>query len=357
MNKHVSVSPPIKPMLAKLTNEIPQVEVTFEPKWDGFRCIIFKNGDDIQLGSRSEKMLTRFFPEILEPINKQLPEKCVIDGELIVIVDNKLDFSNLQQRIHPAESRISKLSKTIPASFVAFDLLSLDETDLRTKTFKNRRTLLEEIMKTSQPPIYLTPNTTDRKQALDWFETFEGAGLDGIIAKPVEDPYVEGKRTQFKLKHSRTADAVAAGFRMHKDKKGVGSILLGLYDKNSELHHVGVASSFTAKQRKELVIELEPLILTDINKHPWHNWADIEANTGQMPGTQHRWSSQKDSRWTPLKIEKVVEVKYSTVINNRFRDVTKMLRWRPDKDPKDCLLSQLKEPTPIGADKILGKNG
>lgn len=345
--------PPLKPMLAKAVPEIPEDRnLIFEPKWDGFRCIVFKDGDEIVLGSRNEKPLTRYFPELLEPLRKALSDKCVVDGELIIISDTKLAFSTLQQRIHPAESRINKLSIETPASFVAFDLLAKDGVDLRNEPFQKRRDKLVSCLKKTTPPIFLTPATKDRELAQQWFINFEGAGLDGLIAKPVEDPYVENKRTQLKLKHVRSADAVVAGFRWHKDGNGIGSLLLGLYT-DGELRHVGVAASFTKKRRAELVDELEPLTKDATISHPWKDWAETQANKGQMPGPQHRWSGQKDSSWTPLRIEKVVEVKYGSTLGDRFREVTKVLRWRPDKEPSECTLEQLEQPKPFDANKIL----
>jgi len=347
------VSPPIKPMLAKAIPEMPERDdLIFEPKWDGFRCIIFKSGSGIVLGSRNEKSLTRYFPELLDPIKKMLPKNCVVDGELIVVSENKLAFSTLQQRIHPAESRINKLAEETPASFVGFDLLAISKSDLREKPFKTRREKLVRAFTKCEAPLFLTPITTNKKIAQEWFINFEGAGLDGLIAKPQDDPYAENKRSQLKLKHVRSADAVVAGYRMHKDGKGIGSLLLGLYT-DGELRHVGVAASFTAKRRSELIEELKPLEKNALSTHPWKDWAEAQTNTGQMPGAQHRWSGKKDHSWIPLRIEKVVEVKYGSTLGGRFREVTKVLRWRPDKEPHECTLEQLEQPEPIGADIVL----
>ena len=347
------VQPPVKPMLAKALPEIPERDdLVFEPKWDGFRCIIFKSGDDVYLGSRNEKPLTRYFPELVEPIKAQLPDKCVIDGELILISEDKLRFELLQQRIHPAESRVKTLSHETPASFVGFDILCMDDLDLTNQPFERRREILEGVLHQCKPPIHLTPTTTDVVTATDWFNRFEGAGLDGLIMKPTGAPYVENKRSQFKLKHVRTADAVVAGFRWHKDGKGVGSLVLGVYD-GDELRHVGVASSFTAKRRTELVGELEPYTTDALDNHPWQGWAEADVNTGSMPGVQHRWASVRDSSWVPVRPELVVEVKYGSTLGGRFREVTRMLRWRPDKEPSQCTTEQFVEPTPEAAQTVL----
>lgn len=351
------VNPPLKPMLAKAVQGIPERDdLIFEPKWDGFRCIVFRDGDEVVLGSRNEKPLTRYFPEMLDPIRASLPERCVIDGELIVATDNHLDFEALQQRIHPAESRVNMLAEKTPASFIAFDVLAVGDEDLRELPFRDRRARLEAILADAEPPVHLTRVTADHDLAARWFIDFEGAGLDGLIAKPADDPYVENKRTQLKVKHVRTADAVVAGFRWHKDGEGVGSLLLGLHDDDGGLHHVGVAASFTKKRRAELVDELEPLTEDALDAHPWKSWAEAEAHAaadGKMPGAPHRWSANKDHRWVPLRIEQVVEVKYGSTLNNRFREVTKVLRWRPDKEPDQCTFEQLDEPVPVGLDTVL----
>lgn len=357
------MNPPVKPMLAKAVAGIPERnDLVFEPKWDGFRCIVFRNGGEVVLGSRNERPLTRYFPEMLEPIRRHLPERCVVDGELIVATENHLDFDGLQQRIHPAETRVNMLSEKTPAAFIAFDLLAVGDDDLRDEPFHLRRARLEEALAGAEPPIHLTPTTTDHDTATRWFTVFEGAGLDGLIAKPADDPYVENKRTQLKIKHVRTADAVVAGYRWHKDGEGVGSLLLGLHNDDGVLHHVGVAASFTAKRRGELVEELAPLTEGALEAHPWREWADAEAHgaddgtpggAARMPGAPHRWSGKKDHSWVPLRIERVVEVKYGSTLNGRFREVTKVLRWRGDKTPAECDFSQLDEPEPVGLHKVL----
>ncbi len=350
------VTAPIKPMLAKAVTTMPTDGHFFEPKWDGFRCILFKNGDDIVLGSRNEKPLTRYFPELLEPLRTQLPDHCVLDGELIVVVDNKLDFAALQQRIHPAKSRVDMLAAETPAVFVAFDILALGDHDLRSQPFEKRRQQLETVFADIAAPLYVTPATQSNEQAQRWFTDFEGAGLDGLIMKPLTEPYVENKRTQLKLKHVRSADCVVAGFRWHKDGKGVGSLLLGLYNEQDELRHVGVAASFTAKRRAELIDELTPLTSETVGTHPWADWGnaigDDRCNIA-MQGAPNRWNAKKSNAWVPVQIEHVAEVKYSTTLGGRFRDVTKMLRWRPDKTTQQCTVEQLVEPEPYDANAIL----
>jgi len=353
------VNPPVKPMLAKAVPAIPdRDDLIFEPKWDGFRCIVFRDGDEVILGSRNEKPLTRYFPELLDPIRANLPDRCVVDCELIISTDNHLDFNALQQRIHPAQSRVTMLAETTPAELVAFDLLALGNEDLRTAPFSERRAALAHALKAVRAPIHLTPTTTDTDTATMWFEVFEGAGLDGLIAKPVDDPYAENKRSQFKIKHVRSADAVVAGYRIHKDGNGVGSLLLGLYE-GDELHHVGVAASFTAKRRGELLEELAELREGALEHHPWGDWASAQAHHdgGQMPGAPHRWNATRDSTWIPLRIERVVEVKYGSTLGGRFREVTRLLRWRPDKDPTQCTFDQLQEPAPAGLDVVLEARG
>ncbi len=359
------VTPPVRPMLAKAVDGIPERDdLLFEPKWDGFRCIVFRDGDEVILGSRNDKPLTRYFPEMLDPIRANTPERCVLDGELIVAIDNRLEFDQLQQRIHPAESRVNMLAEKTPASFIAFDALAIGDDDLRELPFTERRARLEAALADAQPPIHLTRVTADHDTAARWFTEFEGAGLDGLIAKPTDDPYVENKRTQLKVKHIRTADAVVAGFRWHKDGEGVGSLLLGLHDDDGGLNHVGVAASFTKKRRAELVDELRPLTEGALEAHPWRSWAEAEAHArtregaeGRMPGAPHRWSANKDHTWVPLKIERVVEVKYGSTLNGRFREVTKVLRWRPDKEPAQCTFEQLDEPIPVGLDRVLDPEG
>lgn len=352
------VNPPVKPMLAKAVPGIPdRDDLIFEPKWDGFRCIVFRDGDEVVLGSRNEKPLTRYFPELLDPIRANLPDRCVVDCELIIATDNHLDFNALQQRIHPAESRVNMLAETTPAQIVAFDLLARGSEDLRTAPFGERRAALADALAAAKAPVHLTPTTTDTKIAERWFEEFEGAGLDGLIAKPTGEPYAENKRSQFKIKHVRTADAVVAGYRIHKDGKGVGSLLLGLYE-GKDLRHVGVAASFTAKRRGELVDELEPLTKDALKTHPWRDWASAQSHEdGQMPGAPHRWNATRDNTWHPVRIERVAEVKYGSTLGGRFREVTRFLRWRPDKEPAQCTYEQLDEPEPAGLDTVLGAKG
>lgn len=348
--------PPLKPMLAKALPEIPDGDLLFEPKWDGFRCIVFRDGDDVTLGSRNERPLTRYFPEMLTPLLEQLPQRCVVDGELIVASGDHLDFDGLQQRIHPAESRVTMLAEKTPAAFVAFDLLALGDTDLRPLPFAERRAALEAVGDEFTDPVYLTPATTDRSVAMVWFSRFEGAGLDGLIMKPIEGTYVSDKRVQFKLKHVRTADAVVAGYRVHKDGKGVGSLLLGLHDEKGRLHHVGVAASFTAKRRAELTDELAPHLLGDTDDHPWADWLRAEAHAdGRMPGAPSRWNAggDKDHRWVPLRPDLVAEVKYESVLNGRFRATTRFVRWRPDRRPESCRYDQLDEIESVPLTEVL----
>jgi ATP-dependent DNA ligase len=345
------VMPPIRPMLAKALSGLEAVPdtpgVLFEPKWDGFRCIVFRDGDEVELGSRNERPLTRYFPEICDPLREQLPERCVVDGELVVVTGSGLDFDSLQLRLHPAESRVRKLAGETPSSFVAFDLLAVGDESLLEQPLADRRARLESILPSPEPPIYLTPTTTDRTEAADWFQRFEGAGLDGLIAKDPMLPYVEDKRVLWKVKHKRTADCVIGGFRWHKDGEGVGSLLLGLYDDAGNLNHVGVCASFTAKFRLELVEELAPLRVNALADHPWREWAEIQATfEGRMPGGMSRWNAQKDLSWEPVRCERVIEVEYDQVLAGRFRRVARFLRWRPDKEPEDCRYDQLETITP-----------
>lgn len=349
------VNPPVKPMLAKAVDGLPErTDLVFEPKWDGFRCIVFRDGNEVELGSRNERPLTRYFPEMLEPIRSMFPDRCVIDGELIVATDGKLDFDGLQQRIHPAASRVEMLAEKTPAAFVAFDLLAIGNQNLMAEPYAERRRRLERALEGARPPIHLTPTTTDHDEAREWFTVFEGAGLDGLIAKPMGDPYVENKRTQLKIKHVRSADCVVAGYRWHKDGNGVGSLLLGLYDGEGQLQSVGVCASFTAKRRAELVDELAPLVQDAMDDHPWRAWAESEAHEdGRMPGAPHRWNAQKDHSWVPLRIDRVVEVKYNATLNGRLREVGRFLRWRPDKTPAECTFEQLDEPVPVDLGVVL----
>ena len=352
------VMPPVKPMLAKAVgggiDDVPAVDgVVFEPKWDGFRCIVFRDGDDIELGSRNERPLTRYFPEILEPLKAQLPTRCVVDGELVVVTDDGIDFDSLQLRLHPAESRVRKLAGELPSAFIAFDLLALGDESLVDLPFHERRARLEAALGAVEPPVHLTPTTTDRAVAADWFTRFEGAGLDGLIAKDPSLPYVPDKRVQWKVKHKRTADCVIAGFRTHKDGKGVGSLLLGLFGDDDTLHHVGVCASFTATFRAQLVEELAPLQVDAVEGHPWRAWAEAhDHETGRMPGAVSRWNVGKELNWEPVRCERVIEVVYDQVLSGRFRRVARFERWRPDKQPTECRYDQLETVSPFSFDGI-----
>jgi ATP-dependent DNA ligase len=343
-----AIAPPIEPMLATLAETIPSDgEFLFEPKWDGFRAIVYRGTSDLYIQSRDSRPLDRYFPELHQALLQLLPESCVVDGEIVIATPHGLDFDLLQLRLHPAASRVAKLAKETPASFVAFDVLAANGRDLRDKPQRERRENLEQLMKGLGPPVYLTPMTRDRRTAALWLEEFEGAGLDGVVAKPPESPYQPGKRTMIKVKHVRTADCVVAGFRWHKSGKDrVGSLLLGLYDKREVLQHVGVTSSFTMARRKELVQELAPLRENALEGHPWREWAEMDAaELNRMPGAQSRWSAGKDLSWEPIRVERVCEVKYDHLQGDRFRHAAVFLRWRPDKRPKDCRYDQL-EVTP-----------
>ena len=353
------VMPPVAPMLAKLVRDLPRKPgMIYEPKWDGFRCVVFRDGDEVELGSRQERPLTRYFPELADPLRANLPERCVVDGEIVIAGAGGLDFDALLQRIHPADSRVQMLAAQTPASFVAFDLLALGDDDLRRRPFSERRALLEEALASAGPPVYLTPATTDAEVAGDWFARFEGAGLDGVIAKSPDLAYVPDKRMMLKVKHQRTADCVVAGFRIHKDGEGVGSLLLGLYDEVGTLHHVGVATSFNAKHRRALVEELAPLREGALENHPWKDWAAAEAAAGtkgqRMPGGASRWNSGKNTSWEPLRIERVAEVSYDNLQGDRFRHATHLVRWRPDRDPASCTYAQLDRPVPEELAQVFG---
>jgi ATP-dependent DNA ligase len=337
---------PILPMLAKRVDEIPSdADVwSFEPKWDGFRAVIFRNGEDLLLQSRDGKPLDRYFPELREPLLRQLPTQCVLDGEIVIACEGGLDFDALTLRIHPAASRVKTLAAQAPASVVFFDMLQVEGLDLRDEPFSVRRTELERSLANVQAPLHLTPATRDRATAQDWFTRFEGAGLDGVIAKPVAGPYTPDKRTMLKIKHERDCDCVVGGFRWHKDGNGtaVGSLLLGLYNAAGKLQHVGVCASFTAAKRKELVEFLAPYREDALQDHPWADWASEAAqSSGRMPGGQSRWSAGKDLSWQPLRIELVVEVAYEHMQGDRFRHLAQFRRWRPDKPPQACTYEQL----------------
>ncbi|BCK55765.1 ATP-dependent DNA ligase [Nocardia wallacei] len=344
------VMPPVKPMLAKSASDLPRDPgLCYEPKWDGFRCIVFRDGDEIELGSRNDRPLTRYFPELVELLGKALPDRCVIDGEVVVVTAQGLDFDTLQQRLHPAASRVNKLAVETPASFVAFDLLALGDDDLTGKAFAERRRTLETLLTGSYERLHLTPLTSDPQTAQDWFTRFEGAGFDGVMVKATDLPYLQDKRVMVKVKHERTADCVVAGFRWHKDGQGVGSLLLGLYDDEGSLHHVGVASSFTAKRRSELVDELAPLRENALEHHPWRSWADAAAQAkadGKMPGGISRWTGGKDLSWEALRPELVAEVRYEHVMAGRLRHGGRLVRFRDDRTPESCTYAQLDEVAP-----------
>ncbi|HKZ80413.1 MAG TPA: ATP-dependent DNA ligase [Pyrinomonadaceae bacterium] len=341
------MNPPILPMLAKRVSELPfDGRWIFEPKWDGFRALIFRDGNEILIQSRDEKPLNRYFPELLEPILAQFPTRCVVDCEIVVARNGALDFEALQLRIHPAASRVNLLSQQIPASIVVFDLLCEGSQDLRSKPFQERRQRLEKLFSSALPPIHLTPATNDLAVAADWFRRFEGAGLDGVVAKPISGTYEPDKRVMLKVKHERDCDCVVAGFRWHKkgERTGIGSLLLGLFDNSRALQHVGVCSSFTDKVRLELVEYLAPYRQGALTSHPWRHWAagaaDDEASH-RIPGAQSRWSHGKDLSWEPLRPELVVEVAYDHMQGNRFRHIAQFRRWRTDKRPADCTYAQL----------------
>ncbi len=360
------VNPPVEPMLATSVKEMPTGDgMTYEPKWDGYRCIIFRDGDEVELASRGGKTLTRYFPEVVEQARAQLPARCAVDGELVVIRTDgptpRLEFDVLSQRIHPAASRVRMLAETTPASFVAFDLLALGDQALLDQPYSRRGALLREALAHVTPPVYLTPTTTDVDVARRWFEVFEGAGLDGVIAKPADIGYVPGKRLMYKVKHSRTADVVVAGFRWHTSGPVVGSLLLGLYDDTGTLHHVGVCASFTAVRRKELVDEIAPLRENARATHPWVlAWGLADAGTAgddagsqRVPGGQSRWTGKKDLSWEPLRPEWVIEVGYEGMEGDRIRHTAQFKRSRPDRDPLSCTYEQLERPLRYDVEAIL----
>ncbi|MGD0438209.1 MAG: ATP-dependent DNA ligase [Bryobacteraceae bacterium] len=342
------VNPPVPPMLAKRVDDIPAGATwIFEPKWDGFRALVFRDRDEIQIQSRDEKPLNRYFPELVDTLQRQLPARCVLDGEIVIAKNGGLDFEALQLRLHPAASRVKLLSQQIPASIVFFDLLSDGDRDLRGEPFENRRRRLELLLKSAAPPIHLTPATRESSVAADWFRRFEGAGLDGVIAKPLAGTYQPDKRVMLKVKHERDCDCVVAGFRWYKkgERTAVGSLLLGLFDDSGALQHVGVCASFTAEKRLELVDFLAPFRQNALADHPWKGWVDsitADGETGhRIPGGQSRWSQGKDLSWEPLRPELVVEVAYEHMQGSRFRHMAHFRRWRTDKQPSDCTYAQL----------------
>jgi ATP-dependent DNA ligase len=340
------IDPPVPPMLATLSDQIPEGgDVLYEPKWDGFRAIVFRGADDLYIQSRDSKPLDRYFPELHEALLERLPPGCVVDGEIVIVSDNGLAFDALQLRLHPAASRVNKLAAAMPSSFVAFDLLAVDGTSIMDEPQATRREKLEQLLAGTKPPLHLTPMTRDHATAVRWLAEFEGAGLDGVMVKPAQGKYAPGKRTMIKVKHARTAECVVAGFRWYKDTTdAVGSLLLGLYDDEGRLQHVGVTSSFKMDVRKQLVHELAPLRGDALEGHPWAEWATAQVS-GRMPGGQSRWSAGKDLSWEPLRIERVCEVKYDHMQGDRFRHAATFLRWRPDKSPDECRYGQL-EVTP-----------
>jgi ATP-dependent DNA ligase len=355
------IEPPIEPMLAKLVEELPAPgPFLYEPKWDGFRAIVFRGGSELYIQSRDLRPLDRYFPELHDALIAGMPDRSVLDGEIVIASSHGLDFDALQLRLHPAASRVAKLAKVTPSSFVAFDSLALDGEDLRAAPQCERRERLERALAGVEPPIHLTPATRDRAVAAEWLARFEGAGLDGVIVKPEDGLYEPGKRAMIKVKHARTADCVVAGFRWHKTGRDelIGSLLLGLYDDHGRLHHVGVTSSFTMAGRRELAKELEPLRANALEHHPWREWAERDgSDTTRMPGGQSRWSAGKDLSWEPLRIERVCEVKYDHMQGDRFRHAAVFQRWRQDKQPGDCRYDQLEVTTPYELEKVFGAGG
>jgi ATP-dependent DNA ligase len=352
------IEPPIEPMLAKAAAALPAADgLIYEPKWDGFRAIVFRGAGDIYIQSRELRPLDRYFPEVHDALLAQLPDGCIVDGEIVIATDHGLDFEALQLRLHPAASRVARLAREIPASFVAFDLIASDGVDRRAERQDERRSRLERLLANAAPPLHLTPATRDPQLAARWLAEFEGAGLDGVVAKPENARYQPGVRAMTKIKHSRTADCVVAGFRWHKDGHGerIGSLLLGLYDASGRLQHVGVTSAFTAQTRRDLVAELAPLRTNALDGHPWREWADAQEQfQGRMPGGQSRWSAGKDLSWEPLRVERVCEVRYDHMQGSRFRHAAIFERWRPDRSPASCTYSQLEVTPPYALAEVFG---
>jgi ATP-dependent DNA ligase len=343
-------------MLAKASNSLPEGDGwLYEPKWDGFRCVVQRDGADVELGSRNERPLTRYFPELLEPLQMQLPERCVVDGEIVIpsASGEGLDFDALLQRIHPAESRVRRLAAETPAALILFDLVALSDRSLLDEPLSERRRVLLDVLPQPRYPLYLTPASTEIEVARAWFGRFEGAGLDGVVAKRLDGPYTPNQRTMVKVKHERTAECAVAGYRIHKDGKGVGSLLLGLYDDAGTLHHVGVAAAFTVKRRSELLDELAPLRERALDGHPWRDWADAMAHqSGRMPGAQSRWNAGKDLSWVPIRVERVAEVTFGQLQNGRFRHGVSFVRWRPDRTPESCTYDQLDVADPVRFEEL-----
>ena len=362
MALHLPFDPPLEPMLAKAADSLPDGDGwLYEPKWDGFRAIVFRDGDEVFTQSRDLKPLDRYFPELADPLRAALPERCVLDGEVVIASDGALDFEALLLRIHPAASRVKLLAAESPASFVAWDLLALGDEDLRATPQGERRARLESVLGAGAAPVHLTPATRDRATAAEWFDRFEGAGLDGVVAKKLDAPYQPGKRAMLKIKHQRTADCVVAGFRWHKNGPGthVGSLLLGLFDDAGTLHHVGVTSSFTWDRRAALAAELAPLRERALDDHPWREWAEwagygeADASGQRLPGATSRWNRGKDLSWEPLRAERVAEVAYDHLQGDRFRHATTFKRWRPDRDPASCTFAQLERPVRFDLAEVL----
>lgn len=348
--------PPVKPMLAKLVARIPP-GMQYEAKWDGFRAIVHRDGDEVVIGSRTGKPLSRYFPEVVTAVRDNLPERCVVDGEIVVAHEGRLDFDRLSERIHPADSRVRLLAEQTPAALVAFDLLALGDDSLLDTPQADRRRVLEAALAGASAPVYLAPATTDPARAAEWFQRYEGAGLDGVVAKPLDAPYRPDTRAMYKIKHERTADCVVAGYRLHKSGPVVGSLLLGLYDGAGALQHVGVCAAFPMKRRAELVTELEPL-LTGVEDHPWRAWAQAEAHEGaRLPGAPSRWSGKKDMSWVPVRPERVCEVGYDHMEGDRFRHTAQWRRWRPDRTPESCTYAQLEEVVRYDLAEVLSGGG
>ena len=343
--------PPVKPMLAKSVPDVPEGDYLYEPKWDGFRCIVFRDGDEVELGSRNEKPLTRYFPEVVAAVRAQLPPRCVVDGEIVIAGEVGLDFEALLQRIHPADSRVRMLAETTPAAFVAFDLLALDGESLLERPQAERRELLAGALAGAQPPVHLTPATQDPATAREWFTLFEGAGLDGVMAKPLAGPYAPDKRTMLKVKHARTADCVVGAFRWHKSGPVVGSLVLGLHDEAGRLQHVGVSASFPMARRAALVQELQPYLLGEGQDHPWLGELGSQRRPGGEPS---RWNRDKDTSFVPLRPELVVEVAYDHMEGARFRHTAQFRSFRPDRDAASCTYAQLERPVRFDLAEVLG---
>jgi ATP-dependent DNA ligase len=360
---HLPFDPPLAPMLSRAADGLPSDDGwQFEPKWDGFRTLVFRDGDELVLQSRDEKPMNRYFPELVAPLLASLPKRCVIDGEIVIVGAHGLDFEALLLRVHPAASRVKLLAAQTPASYVAWDLLAIGDEDLREVPLERRRERLENVLGKAAAPVHLSPATRDRALADDWFLRFEGAGLDGVMAKRLDSPYRAGERTMIKVKHARTADCVVAGFRWHKAGPGtmVGSLLLGLYDDEGQLHHVGVTAAFTNAMRKQLVEELAPLRKNALVDHPWRNWAEAQQQANEegqrLPGASSRWNRGKDLSWEPLRPERVCEVAYDHMQGTRFRHAAQFVRWRPDKPPSECRYDQLEVTPAYELERVFGAN-